>query len=92
MGRHVMSPDPSTKRASLLGWSRAVGWCLAVLVLVLSLALVVEARNTVEHQTERGAVNARSFIGKVRTCYRHGKDPYRTWQSCERRVLEISGR
>jgi hypothetical protein len=88
----VTIPDPSTKRASVLGWSRAVGWCLAVLVLVLSLALVVQARNTVEHQAERGTVNAQSFIGKVRTCYRHGKDPHRTWQSCERRVLEISDR
>ena len=75
----------SPLRQSILGYSRLLGWCLAVGVIGAGGLAVVTADRAARHEIERGAANKAIFLGNVRACV-HNPAHRRPWAVCEAEV------
>lgn len=72
-------------RTKVLGTSRVIGWLLAVGVVVGMSVGVAEFLSSIRAGGERGRLEARAFIDKVRVCHR-APPPHPSWAECERLV------
>ena len=72
--------------ARLLVICGAVGWFLALLVVIAFLFLLWAGRQTVVSEQRRSHASAVAFIAKVRACRWQSSGPMPSWSVCERRV------
>lgn len=72
-------------RAKVLGASRALGWMLAAGVVAMTALGVTQVFSSTREGGERGRLEARVFIEKVRVCHR-APAPHPSWAECERLV------